>query len=63
MRDEELGQDEATLRLVACPECSAPAEIVDSSRIGSTGGPMEVVRVRCVVAHQFLMAAERLHHL
>lgn len=52
--------DLTALRLVACPDCAAPAEIADRSIVGSTIGPMEVVRVRCVRRHQFLMPSTKL---
>jgi len=43
----------APLELVGCPECAAPAEVVDRFTLDSTDGPVEHVRVRCVLRHQF----------
>lgn len=41
------------LRIVACPEpdCDAPAEIVEHHILGSTGGPVPMVRTRCLGKH------------
>ncbi len=41
--------------LTTCPECGAPAEIVDRSVLESTDGPMEHARVRCVARHLFYL--------
>ena len=46
--------------LTACPECSAPAEVTEVVRLGSTHGPVDHARVRCVRRHWFFMPAERL---
>jgi hypothetical protein len=45
------------LSLTVCPEpgCVAPAEIVDRFVQGSTDGPIEHVRIRCVRRHWFLL--------
>jgi hypothetical protein len=45
------------LSLTACPEpgCDAPAEIVDRCAVGSTDGPIEHVRIRCVRRHWFFL--------
>jgi hypothetical protein len=47
-----------------CPECGAPAEIVDRDALESTDGPIEHVKIRCVDRRWFLMSAESLaaHH-
>jgi hypothetical protein len=39
--------------LVACPEpgCGATAEIVDRYALGSTDGPVSMVRTRCLGRH------------
>ncbi|MGQ0575092.1 MAG: hypothetical protein ACT4RN_12935 [Pseudonocardia sp.] len=39
--------------LVSCPECGAPAEVVDRFRVWSTDGPVEVVKVWCVTRRWF----------
>jgi len=43
---------------VACPECSEPAEIIDSFTLNSTDGPLEHVKVRCQAGHWFSLPAE-----
>jgi hypothetical protein len=50
--------EERGLRMIGCPQCSAPAEVVSEGRLGSTGGPVEIVRVRCAERHWFLMAED-----
>jgi hypothetical protein len=39
-----------------CPDCDAPAEILDRDVLESTDGPVEHVRVVCVRRHHFLMS-------
>jgi len=48
--------------LIACPDpsCSAIAEIVDRVVVGSTSGPIEIVRTRCLHMHVFVLPADRL---
>jgi hypothetical protein len=48
------------LDLVVCPECFAPAEVVDRYALPSTDGPIEHVKVMCVVRHWFLLPAASL---
>jgi hypothetical protein len=43
-----------------CPECAAPAEIVDRHVLGGTDGPVEHVKIQCVRRHWFLMSARSL---
>jgi hypothetical protein len=43
-----------------CPECGAPAEVIDRFALESTDGPIEHVRVQCVVRHWFLLPTELL---
>ena len=50
----------ADLRLVACPECGAPAEVEWADEVGSTSGPLELVKIRCLSRHWFLMPSEGL---
>ena len=38
-----------------CPECGAPAEITFRTALESTDGPMEHVKIQCVLRHWFLM--------
>jgi hypothetical protein len=52
--------EDSGLRMIGCPQCGAPAEVVSEGRLGGTGGPVEIVRVRCVERHWFLMAEDRL---
>jgi hypothetical protein len=48
---------ELGLRLVVCPQCGAPAEVEWSDVADSTDGPVELVKVRCLHRHGFLMPA------
>jgi hypothetical protein len=45
--------------LVACPECSAPAQLTDRSLLFGTDGPVEHARIRCVRKHRFYMPTAR----
>ncbi len=47
----------ASLDLVSCPECGAPAEVARRDVHASTDGPIEHVIVRCVDRHWFNMPA------
>ena len=51
---------EDELDLVVCPECSAPAEVVDRFALPSTDGPVEHVEVACLARHRFLLPATSL---
>ena len=51
---------EPELDLVGCPECDAPAEVVDRFVLPSTGGPVEHVKVQCVSRRWFTVPVERL---
>jgi hypothetical protein len=46
------------LDIAGCPGCGAPAEVVDRMLLPSTAGPVEHVKVLCVLRHSFLMPAE-----
>ena len=46
---------EHELDLVVCPECAAPAEVVDRFALPSTDGPIEHVKVMCLMRHWFLL--------
>lgn len=50
----------ARLDLAACPECAAPAEIVDRFVLDSTDGPIEHAIVLCALRHRFTVIVERL---
>ncbi|WP_426564349.1 hypothetical protein ACPPVT_00280 [Angustibacter sp. McL0619] len=47
------------LELIGCPECGAPAEVEWRATAGSTSGPAEHLKIRCVNRHWFLMLADR----
>ena len=48
--DDRPGPD-----LVVCPECSAPAEVVDRFALDGTDGPVAHVKIRCLFRHGFLL--------
>lgn len=39
----------------SCPDCAAPAEVLSRWVMGSTDGPVEHLKMRCVVGHWFAM--------
>jgi hypothetical protein len=43
------------LDLVVCPECAAPAEVVDRFALPSTDGDVEHVKMQCLGRHWFLL--------
>jgi hypothetical protein len=45
------------LELTHCPECGAPAEIVDRFVLSSSDGPVEHVKTRCVTGPWFVVPA------
>jgi hypothetical protein len=45
------------LDLVGCPECAAPAEIVDRFDLPGTDGPVAHVKVQCLHRHWFTTTA------
>jgi hypothetical protein len=55
--------DLPTLQLTGCPACDQPAEILDRFVLGSTSGPIEHVKIRCVLGHGFFMPVELLNDL
>lgn len=46
--------------VVACPECGAPAEVVDRFDLPSTDGPVEHVKVQCVTRRWFTVPTHSL---
>ena len=48
------------LDLVGCPQCDAPAEIIDRFELPGSDGPVEHVKVQCLHRHWFMMEAARL---
>jgi hypothetical protein len=55
--------DLASLELAWCPSCDQPTEILSRYVLGSTDGPIEHVRIRCLVGHKFLMPTSLLRDL
>lgn len=49
------------VRIECCPDCEAPAEVEWSDEVASTSGPLELVKIRCLNRHWFLLPAEKLH--
>jgi hypothetical protein len=45
---------------IYCPECGMPAWIEWSTSLGSTGGDVRHVKVRCFQRHWFFMPASHL---
>ena len=50
-----MTDDRNKLDLVVCPECAAPAEVVDRYALPSTDGPVEHVKVQCLSRHWFVL--------
>lgn len=50
----------STLDLVICPTCGQPAEVVRRTRLVSTAGRLEHVKIQCLQRHWYLMPSERL---
>jgi hypothetical protein len=48
------------VEIVDCPECGAPAEIESWSTMGSTCGPVEHLKARCVRKHWYLLPRDLL---
>jgi hypothetical protein len=55
-----MSTDTAPLDLVVCPECGAPAEIVDRFTLPSSHGDVEHAKVLCLMRHWFLLATASL---
>ena len=53
--------DLLAIELVGCPECDQPAEILRRFVLESTDGPLEHVRIRCLVGHGYFMPVELLN--
>lgn len=49
-----------TPEYVGCPDCGAPAEIVDRFVLNSTDGPLEHLKLWCVMGHWFTVLTENL---
>ena len=55
MTDHDIPHGGDELDLVVCPECAAPAEVLDRFALPSTDGPVEHARIRCLQRHGFLL--------
>ena len=51
----DLHDDRDELDLVVCPECAAPAEVVDRFALPGTDGPVEHVKLTCLARHWLLL--------
>ena len=60
MTDDRSAESLGELDLVVCPECAAPAEVVDRYVLPSTDGPVEHVKVQCLGRHWFVLPAAAL---
>jgi len=60
MTDDRSVETRDELDLVVCPECAAPAEVVDRFALASTEGPVEHVKVQCLSRHWFVLPAAAL---
>ena len=60
MTDRHDNELDVELDLVVCPECAAPAQVVDRFDLPGTDGPVEHVKVQCLGRHWFLMPATSL---
>jgi hypothetical protein len=43
------------MEMVDCPSCALPAEVESSSMLDSTHGPVEHLRIRCVLEHRYML--------
>ncbi len=61
-RDTRLRRepDVSSLDLHACPECGSFAEVEWRDVVDSTDGPVEMVKIRCLHRHWFLLPVETL---
>ena len=48
---------------VDCPQCGLPAQIVDRFTLGGSPGPVEHVKIVCIVGHWFTPPIDRLLRL
>ena len=55
MTDDRTADHAGGLDLVGCPDCGAPAEVVDRFALPSTDGDVEHVKLMCLVRHWFLL--------
>lgn len=55
--------DLPTIELTGCPACDQPTEILRRFVLESTGGPIEHVKIRCLLGHGFVMPVAMLRDL
>ncbi len=55
MIDDRTPDDTGGLDLVGCPDCAAPAEVVDRFWLPGTDGDVEHVKLMCLSRHRFLL--------
>ena len=46
--------------VIACPDCSVPAEVTERFSLPSTDGPVDHIALSCVAGHHFRMAVDAL---
>lgn len=46
--------------VIACPDCSVPAEVTERFSLQSTDGPVDHIALSCVAGHHFRMAVDAL---
>ncbi len=56
----EPDHDLIAIEITGCPVCEHPAEILRRFVLESTDGPLEHVKIRCLIGHGFLMPVELL---
>ena len=60
MIDDRTTDHTGGLDLAVCPDCAAPAEVVDRFALPSTDGDVEHVKLMCLSRHRFLLPAAAL---
>jgi hypothetical protein len=55
MIDDRTTDHTGGLDLVVCPDCAAPAEVVDRFALPGTEGDVEHVKLMCLARHWFLL--------
>lgn len=60
MIDDRTTDHTGGLDLAACPDCAAPAEVVDRFTLPGTDGDVEHVKLMCLGRHWFLLPAAAL---
>ncbi len=51
------------IETTSCPQCGAPAEVLDRDVLESTDGPVEHARVVCIARHRFHLPVAHLARL